>query len=164
MSDYKERIRLLIEKSNKNNHSEDKLVTELMITTENIINVFLEDSERIDIRDARKLNGMSIHVYEIEGPKPHFHLEHKESNFYCAIRLDVPDYFIHDKYTGMLSSGERRALYKFLSRPYVPKKSGSYSIWEHLLDAWNHNATGNKSKCYCPATSIPDYRKHPDKK
>ena len=100
---------------------------------------------------------MQVWVYQDEGTLPHFHLISESDGFYSAIRLDVPEYFLHGKYSDTLNSSEKKALQKFLSKDAEYEDT---SNWRFLRMAWN--STSNM-KYLCKVETIPDYRDLPDK-
>ena len=98
---------------------------------------------------------MEIWVYQDEETKPHFHVTSEQNGFYSAIRLDIPEYFVHGKYRGTLSFDEVRALNDFLSERYTSKYIKGTN-WDFLADSWD---IGSKKRYRCKAKTMPDYMK-----
>lgn len=67
--------------------------------------------------------------------KPHFHIFSLFHKFQCAVRLDIPDYFIHNPYTDTLTNEQSKILDAFLRRS---NKHQDMTRWEEakaLYDA-----------------------------
>ena len=124
------------------------------ITVEDVV----MENGHIDI-DEKKLKNIQVWVYQDEGTKPHFHLISEEKNFFTAIRLDVPEYFLHGKYKDKLNSAERKALNVFLLKDYDDDLIKGTN-WQFLRATWN--STSNE-KYKCKVKIMPDYRDLPDK-
>ena len=158
MYKIKDKIKKIKEKNENNQHKKEKLITEMTIHEEDLNQIFLEDSDRLDIRNFTKLNGMTINIYESEGTIPHFHLEKPSSNFYSAIRLDDAKYFRHNKYQDTQNSNQRKALYKFLKQPMDEKRNKDFTRWDHLVFMWNSTIRHGHNKNYCDTIVMPNYR------
>lgn len=64
----------------------------------------------------------------------------RQNNRNIAIRLDIPSYFIHEKYTSILNSKEKKLLIKWLNSSQITKTaqdSASKDNWENLVFIWN---------------------------
>lgn len=153
-----EKVLFLSKRKEIDPHTKDKIITEMTIHQEDIIDIFMEDSDRIDLPERSKLSGVSILIHEGEGPIPHFHLENSAKNFYCAVRLDKAEYFKHNKYQDELNAGERKVIYKFLKEPMDKRRNKDFTRWDHLVVMWNSTIKHNKSKTYCKTLIMPNYR------
>ena len=95
------------------------------------------------------------------GNKPHMHIWDsgtRGQEFHCCVRLDVPEYFIHEGKEDILNSNQRKELIKFLKAPY---RRFGITNWERVLIEWNDN---NSNLVIDENSEMPDYKKLPIKK
>ena len=64
--------------------------------------------------------------------KPHMHLYNDD--FHCAIRLDVPEYFIHGPWKDTLNAKQQKIFHNFMSQKNLNKKETN---WEHGSKLFN---------------------------
>ena len=97
-----------------------------------------------------------LSLYCTEGDnKPHFHVESTQNKFKTAIRLDVPECFLHSDSNGMLKRKEIKRLITTLKSLDKTKRS----IWEVFANEWN----AHHPKNIIDNKEMPDYRKLPYK-
>lgn len=92
---------------------------------------------------------LCVHFDERSG-EPHLHI----NDFYglkAALRIDRPEYFDHEDYTGRLSEGQLRELQSYLSSPDMNKPR-----WWYLLRRWNE-LNEDSDRILPVATPLPNY-------
>lgn len=104
------------------------------------------------------LGSIKISIYSGEGDnRPHFHLLTIADEKVSCICLYEPKYFVHNGYTTILNSRQRKQLDKIL-RELLPKYK-PYTIWEFMSNFWLDN--NDEFKLYADRrnSSQPDYTK-----
>lgn len=97
---------------------------------------------------------VKISAYGGEREIPHFHVWSKAKNFWCAIKLNTPEYFIHGKYVDILNNTQLKAVVKFLKSTCAEKESEKGETnWDFLKCDWNSTSRIN----YCTVETMPDY-------
>lgn len=93
------------------------------------------------------------------GKIPHFHYRDastRGSVFHTCIRLDKPDYFLHEGKTDKLNAKQKKELIKFLNANANKGKYFSGTNWNYLVAMWNNE---NNSDVYIDEDTImPDYK------
>ena len=106
------------------------------------------------------LKGGSYEIYvrtNDPGFNPHMHIwdsNTRGEDFHTCIRLDKPEYFIHEGKADKLNSKMKKELIKFLGEYDDDEPDKTH--WEILLIEWNRNNSSVKVK---KDTPMPDYTK-----
>ena len=87
----------------------------------------------VGLPNLKKMGKCEVHVYSNEGPVPHFHLKSNNGNEICICIFDNR-YFTHGKYTGTLSSIQRKQLNDWLNQPL--KFDPRINNWESIRITW----------------------------
>ena len=106
-------------------------------------------------------DGYTVSLYSSEGKYPHFHFYNSEKEIEGCIRLDVPEYFIHDGKKDMLDSREKKDLIKWLNSYHKEYKAlgVDLTIYKYMCILWNDN---NPDHIYNDL-QMPDYKLLPNK-
>ena len=86
-----------------------------------------------------RIDGYKILVYGSEGSIPHFHIENKEADFYCCVKILENSYFSHGKYKDRLASAQRKKLQKFLSSKHRFFGKFGFTNYQIICVYWNDN-------------------------
>lgn len=81
--------------------------------------------------------------------KPHIHLENE--SFHCAIRLDRPEYFIHDIYTDKLNNKQAKLFDEYMDSI----DDLGHTVWQYAMATVKLRLKRHKIK----VTKQPDYTK-----
>jgi len=83
---------------------------------------------------GKKAKDVIVTFRSREGWKnPHLHLENKQG-FHCAIRINVPEYFIHGPYTDKLSNNQKKIFNEFMQGK---AKGNDVTRWEVCVMMYN---------------------------
>lgn len=104
-----------------------------------------------NINLGKKAGNVIVSVRLREGwEKPHMHLE--GNDFHCAVRLDIPDHFIHKPYIDTLSKKQAKIFNEYMKS----KVTGSFiTKWELAASIFNNKFEDHPLKI----TKQPDYTK-----
>lgn len=105
------------------------------------------------VRDFYKLN-IYLHFDE-ETEIPHLHIN-DHYGLKVGLRIDRPEYYDHDGYTGRLTKNQIQDLHSYLSFTDLAK-----SRWWYMLRKWNEN-TDNPNLTIPLDTPMPNYLYLPD--
>ena len=97
-----------------------------------------------------------VDVFADDGDyKPHFHLHPKDGSKRedVVIRIDVPEYFLHENYSKTFNSKERRELIRELETGFR-----GMSLYVQIRELWNRL---HRNSIY--DGPMPDYTKLPNK-
>lgn len=89
---------------------------------------------------------------------PHFHyVDHSTfgNEFHTCIRLDVPEYFLHEGKDDVLNSKQKKNLVSFL-KELDPEEDDGRTNFDTLLREWNRN---NSDVRIDYSQDMPDYSK-----
>ena len=102
------------------------------------------------------IGAVKISVYDSEKEIPHFHVWNEAKNFWCSIKFNTAEYFIHDKYVDTLKPKQIKILVKFLEEPCAkPDAPKDITNWDYLKIQWNRSKN-NIAKC--TEDEMPDYK------
>ena len=93
---------------------------------------------------------LEINLHFDKNNIPHLHI----NDFYglkVGLRIDRPEYYDHDDYTGRLTSNQVKSLYDYLSSPNLEK-----TRWWYMLRKWNED-NGNPKQTISLDTPLPNY-------
>ena len=94
------------------------------------------------------------------GKIPHFHMRDKVDwdKFHTCIRIDKPEYFLHEGKEDILNAGERKKLAKFMeSKVTIAKYKDKFeNNWELTCFLWDMN---NSDVMISDDIEMPDYNK-----
>lgn len=93
------------------------------------------------------------------GKVPHFHMRDKSNwdEFHTCIRLDRPEYFLHEGKNDILNAGQRKQLDRFMrSNVIISKYKDKFkNNWELACFLWDMN---NSDIVISDDATMPDYR------
>ena len=118
----------------------------------------LLNEENVTVATLPGLGSIKISIYSDEGvSRPHFHLLTIADEKVSCICLYEPTYFVHNGYTTVLNSRQRKQLDKILRKQY--SKDNPKTIWRYMSDFWLDN--NDEFKLYADRrnSSQPDYTK-----
>ena len=134
--------------------TEEKVLVELEL--DNMPFKVSVNEENLSINSFPKVGKCIVATHLLEGENiPHFHISNKEKQFYCAIRLTNPDYFIHGKYTKKLTNRQRDRVVEWLNEPYKKgSKETNYAgqIFSGLLKVFNTKKLSDVISVFINAT------------
>lgn len=117
----------------------------------------LNEQLLLEMAEIGRIDGYKILVYGSEGPIPHFHVENKEKEVFCCVKILEPAYFEHSKYNSVLPKSIVKKLAYFLNSSH--KLFGKYGMsnWEVICVYWNDNNPDYQIKEKIENLKIPDY-------
>lgn len=91
---------------------------------------------------------------------PHFHYvdetsmgKDKKKGFHTCIKIEKPEYFLHEGKLDILNSKQRKELVEFLAQPFNRSQFHGTN-WEFIKMAWNDN---NSKRDVDEDCKMPDY-------
>ena len=128
-------------------------------------------------KDGSNSIGKPIKVQIICGDgnfPPHIRISRENDDLRACVRLDMPEYFLRDGFTSMLTDGQIKGLIDFFKSPSdfpVVRIDGTtyklQTMWDYTIVAWNREKDNARSRFrlrsngdgYLVSPKMPDYSK-----
>lgn len=115
----------------------------------------------LEMAQIGSFSGYKVCIYGGEGPIPHLHFKDSERKISGCIRLDRPEYFIHNNHRSKLNSKEKTKFIQWINSNETPFKkfAENLTVYQYAVILWNENNENYKME----EIPIPDYSQLPTK-
>ena len=120
----------------------------------------IEEELLLEMAEIGRFDGYRIMVYGKEGPIPHFHIEYKEKEISCCVKILGAEYFQHGIHKDRLDKNAKKQLCEFLKSPHKIFGKHGYSNWNMICVYWNDSNTDYIIEEDLEKLKMPDYNRY----